>query len=239
MHDGCVERLAGPQAGVHQGLVNEHAQTGERCAACGLRRGEPARHGRIGNYIRNDHARNKCVRVYVQGLVGVRVEADRGGIDHDVRALGDREVRCPRLKARTCGRMGIHEGCEFLAAFDGSVHDGHAAGAGQCRFDRDGPRGPTSSEDDELLAGRVSDRPQGLHETLTVGVLTREVTVLVDHRVDRADDPRAGCEFVQVLDDRLLVGNGAVEAEPPHADGAAHRIGEPGRGNLTVDVADI
>ena len=104
------------------------------------------------------------------------------------------------------------------------------------------PRSPAPhprAENDHVRACWIRDGFQRLHEALSVGVLPGEATVANDHGVDRTGDRRARSELIKVLQDRLLMGNRAVEAEPPHADRTPDGIREMRRRHLAVEVADV
>ena len=66
-----------------------------------------------------------------------------------------------------------------------------------------------------------------------------EATVANDHGVDRTGDRCARSELVEILQDRLLMRDRAVEAQPPHADRTPDGICEMRRWHLAVDVADV
>jgi hypothetical protein len=60
------------------------------------------------------------------------------------------------------------------------------------------------------------------------------------HRaVDGADHRRRIAEPVEMFDDRDLVWDRAVEADPAHGAGAFDGVSKPLRGHLAIDVADI
>ena len=107
------------------------------------------------------------------------------------------------------------------------------------RLDGDRARGPTRPEDDDVESGGVDDGAQRLDEALPVGVVPDEVAVVRDDGVDGADDLGGLGEQVEVVDDRDLVRQRAVEARPAHRPGPRDGVAERPGGDLAVEVARV
>ncbi|MCY1356535.1 hypothetical protein D9M69_429900 [compost metagenome] len=68
--------------------------------------------------------------------------------------------------------------------------------------------------------------PEAFTEAQAIGVVADPLAVLQHHGVHRADAGGLGGEFVQQRDDRLLAGEGDVQAGVAHAFGGAEQVGE-------------
>jgi len=74
---------------------------------------------------------------------------------------------------------------------------------------------------------------------LAVGIFANKFIATANRAVDRADNHRRIAEPVEMFNDRDLMWDRAVEADPAHSAGAFDSVRKLLRGNLAIDVPDI
>ena len=189
--------------------------------------------------VGHGHAGTQSGGVHVEGLGGPRTEAEGCGIDDHGRVLGDLEARSPGQIPRRRGGARIDQRGQLRPALGGPIHNGDGCGAREGALHGDGTCCPAGTEDHHGGPRWVGDLAQRGEESLTVGVLACQVSIVIDHGVHRADDRRRCRELVEVLDDRDLVGKRTVEAAPSHRKCSPDRIRESVRLHVAVDVAEV
>jgi len=186
-----------------------HAHTGDgRAAPCRCLAQEPGldghRHG-----VEDDHARPQHIG-REEHVVG-RMETDGCRVGEDVEGVSVEPVR----RSAEGAPDGVGQG---LAGGRGAVEHGHV-GARAGKPVGDGAGAPAGADDGGAPALQGRDLFEGADGTDPVDVVAGEAALVVDHGVDRADDPRCLVDGVEVVDDPHLVGHGdaeATDAQRPH-----------------------
>jgi hypothetical protein len=80
----------------------------------------------------------------------------------------------------------------------------------------DCPRSASRAENRHPRALWFRDRAKRRQKSLSVGVFSDETVAASDYTIHRADERSGLPKLVEMLDDGLLVGQRAVESDPPH-----------------------
>jgi hypothetical protein len=238
----------GPVLDPDDPLVDQHAEAIDRLAAARFGVADEAALWRVGDDVGDHHLRAERGEIEVDSRLDIGIEADRRRIDDDVggcryleRALPGhfRRPRRAERELRLGRRLLVEERDECLATVMTTVDDRDLAGTGKRELDPDRPGRAAGAEHHHLLAARIDHFHQRLQEALAVGVLADQGVATADGAVHRPHDPRRFTQAVEVLDDRDLVRERAVEPGPAHGTGAAHRVAKLLRRHLAIDVAGV
>ena len=127
--------------------------------------------GRVGDHVGDDHAGAQRVEIEVEPGVDVGVEADRGGVDHDVGVRGDAVGSLPAVELGLRRRLLVEQRGQLLAACWVAVDDRDRRRAGQRELDGDRPRRAAGAEQDDVGLGGSTTVRSDVRKPCAVGVL--------------------------------------------------------------------
>lgn len=239
MHDLWIDVDVGPVLDADDTLVDEHLKAVDSCAASFLGLFEEDGFGRVVDTVSDNHASCDGGVVEVELFSHVGEEADGGCVDDDVDVLGDVVGGGPDVEHSFDGGLCVEQVDKDLATVCAAVDDGDVLCASKSDFNGDCTRCATCAEDDNLLARRVHRGLERLHEALAVGVFADPLVAAAHDGVDRADDFCRLAKAVEVINDRHLVRDGAVEADKVHRLCASHSTREVFGRYFKVDVTIV
>ena len=181
---------AGPIFDADDPLVDDHAEAVEHVAAMSFSVANKPGARRIGDDVRNDERRPQAFDIEIQATVNIRVESDRGRVDHDV------GFRRNFVSVHLNDELGLSLGLaveqinECAASAFAPVHHNNARGARQCELHPNRPCSAARTKHDDLLPLRIDDLPERLQESLAVSIFANEFLATANRTVDRSDHHR-------------------------------------------------
>jgi hypothetical protein len=164
-HQRRVGSDIGPELECNRGLVDEHAEPIERCAAAVTGFAQQPRVGGIKDHIGDNKPGPQTAPLHSHTRVAIE-QPDRCRVDQNVGLGGNREVFSPLDESGRGGCFVAKQIRELLATLCGSINDGDFRRTGQSQLDRNRPRRTSCAKYGDFLSGGIGDSAQRLQKPL-------------------------------------------------------------------------